>query len=198
MTKSLYEILGIPKSATDKEIRNAYRQKAKENHEDKGGTNEAMIEINRAYSILKDPGKRQHYDNTGQEEEPNFEQNFQVLINKIFIQIVLNVDVDSSDLIDLFKQNIDGLVKDREVKLKSLEDKISRIEKTMKALSTKGDSEILKVLGMNETALVQEISMAEGEIEFFKKCLEVLTDYKYKFKKKEMSPSWTAIDWRSL
>lgn len=69
---TFYELLGIERSASPKEIHLAYRKKAAELHPDKtGGSTEEMAELNRAYECLKDPAARQTYDETGEAPKPN-------------------------------------------------------------------------------------------------------------------------------
>jgi len=64
--KDYYELLGIKKSASDDEIKKAFRKKAIEHHPDKAGGDEAKFkEINEAYEVLKDERKRQRYDQFG-------------------------------------------------------------------------------------------------------------------------------------
>ncbi len=67
--KDLYEILGVPQSASQEEIRKAYLKLAHKYHPDKtGGDKEAetkLKEINAAYDVLKNPEKRKHYDQFG-------------------------------------------------------------------------------------------------------------------------------------
>jgi molecular chaperone DnaJ len=67
MTKrDYYEILGIAKNASADEIKKAYRRLAVQHHPDKEGGNEDKFkEINEAYEVLKDPSKRQRYDQFG-------------------------------------------------------------------------------------------------------------------------------------
>jgi len=55
---SLYETLGVNKTATEKEILSAYRAKARETHPDAGGSPDKFLEINLAYRILSDNEKR--------------------------------------------------------------------------------------------------------------------------------------------
>jgi len=58
-----YEILQIDKSATSQEIKQAFRELAKQHHPDKGGTDkEYWNSIKVAYEVLSDPLKRERYD----------------------------------------------------------------------------------------------------------------------------------------
>lgn len=63
--RDYYEVLGVGKSASADEIKKAFRKKAVEHHPDKGGDEAKFKEINEAYEILKDPSKRQRYDQFG-------------------------------------------------------------------------------------------------------------------------------------
>jgi molecular chaperone DnaJ len=67
MPKNYYDILGISKSASQDEIKRAYRKKAHEFHPDKGnGNSEKFKEVNEAYQVLSNAEKRQQYDQYGQ------------------------------------------------------------------------------------------------------------------------------------
>ena len=61
--KDYYKVLGVPQSATDTEIRRAYRKLAKENHPDAHpGKEERFKEISAAYDVLSEPANRKEYD----------------------------------------------------------------------------------------------------------------------------------------
>ncbi len=61
--KDYYKVLGVPQSASDTEIRRAYRKLAKENHPDANpGKEERFKEISAAYDVLSEPAKRKEYD----------------------------------------------------------------------------------------------------------------------------------------
>lgn len=63
---NLYTLLDVPTTATKQEIEKAYRKKAMKMHPDHGGDKETFKQLTLAYSVLKDPDKRNHYDQTGQ------------------------------------------------------------------------------------------------------------------------------------
>ena len=58
-----YETLGVPKGASEEEIKKAYRRLASAHHPDKGGDTGKFQEIQSAYETLADPQKRQQHDN---------------------------------------------------------------------------------------------------------------------------------------
>jgi molecular chaperone DnaJ len=62
---SLYDTLGVPKTASAEEIKKAYRKLAREHHPDQGGDEARFKEIQGAYDVLSDPEKRQAYDSFG-------------------------------------------------------------------------------------------------------------------------------------
>lgn len=67
-----YAILEIPKTASQEEIKKAYRKLAMKHHPDRNGGNETQFKkLQEAYDTLSDPNKKQQYDNP-QPQQPNF------------------------------------------------------------------------------------------------------------------------------
>src|SRR5262245_30374616 len=75
--KSYYDILGVAKNASPKEIEKAYERLSFEHHPDaqadkteteKKAAEERLKEINEAHDVLKDSEKRQNYDRYGSAE----------------------------------------------------------------------------------------------------------------------------------
>lgn len=63
--RDYYEILGVSKTASADEIKKSFRRAAIESHPDRGGDEAKFKEVNEAYEVLKDPAKRQRYDQFG-------------------------------------------------------------------------------------------------------------------------------------
>ena len=58
-----YATLGVARSATEDEIKRAFRRLASQHHPDKGGDTQKFQEIQAAYHVLGDAAKRAEYDN---------------------------------------------------------------------------------------------------------------------------------------
>ena len=69
MARSPYDVLGVPRTATDDEVKKAYRKLARENHPDANqgdaAAEERFKEIQGAYDVLSDAEKRKQFDTFG-------------------------------------------------------------------------------------------------------------------------------------
>ena len=75
--RDYYEVLGVSKTATEDELKKAYRKLAKKYHPDANPDNKEEAEakfkeVNEAYEVLSDPKKRQMYDQFGTADPQGF------------------------------------------------------------------------------------------------------------------------------
>uniref|UniRef100_N1QVD3 Chaperone protein dnaJ n=1 Tax=Aegilops tauschii TaxID=37682 RepID=N1QVD3_AEGTA len=75
--KSFYDVLQVPKGASEDQIKRSYRKLALKYHPDKNPDNEEatkrFAEINNAYEVLTDQEKRKIYDRYGEEGLKQFQ-----------------------------------------------------------------------------------------------------------------------------
>lgn len=85
-----YTTLGVDKTATQSEIKKAYRKLSMKYHPDRGGDENKFKEIADAYAVIGDEHKRQQYDAVGENPFANFSNmggmdgNFGDLFNQFF------------------------------------------------------------------------------------------------------------------
>ncbi len=97
-----YKILGISKTASQDEIKQAYRKLVREHHPDRGGDPEQFKKINEAYEVLKDTQRRSSYDTP----QPEFK----------FSTSNMNVN-DFHDLFSHFFKNQQPVRKNKDIRL---------------------------------------------------------------------------------
>lgn len=67
-----YAVLGISKTASQDDVKRAFRKLAMQHHPDKGGDETKFKQLNEAYSVLGDVDKRTQYDNPAPQHHFNF------------------------------------------------------------------------------------------------------------------------------
>lgn len=67
LSQDHYAILGLPRTASQEDIKKAFRRLAVEHHPDKGGNASRFKEVNTAHQVLTDEGKKARFDAYGDE-----------------------------------------------------------------------------------------------------------------------------------
>lgn len=95
MAKNFYDILGVKKTASQDEIKKAYRELCKKYHPDKNGGDDTKIkEVNEAYETLGDENKRRQYDaqSSGGFGTGGFSFNFHQMASDIRMSITISLE----------------------------------------------------------------------------------------------------------
>ncbi len=72
--KDYYQILGVARTASDAEIKTAYRRLASQHHPDKGGDTKKFQEVEEAYRVLSNPNTRAEHDNPAAAAQARWQQ----------------------------------------------------------------------------------------------------------------------------
>ena len=134
--KDYFKILGVDQSASEDDIKKAYRGLAMKHHPDRGGDQNKFQEVEEAYRVLSDPNQRQQWEmqsrnpfGGGQPGGGGFHFNFGgggMDINDIFRGF------HGGDPFDLFKQQ---QRRNRDLRIAIQLDLVSTLEKQNKTIS---------------------------------------------------------------
>jgi len=139
--ETLYEVLGLEETATQAEIKAAYKTLAGIYHPDKEtGDNDRFVEVKAAYEVLGNIKRRQAYDETGDttnhvDNGPDFQA--KGMLRSLFAQMFADQDYAVRDYVPLAKQSILQTIHMENVSMKNAKKKLAKVTKLAK--HAKGD-----------------------------------------------------------
>jgi DnaJ-class molecular chaperone len=180
---SLYDDLGVDKSADRDTIKRAYRKKAHRHHPDRqGGDAEKFHAVQKAYDVLYDDARRAHYDRTGQDGQEDRRGELLRNLAALFMQAVASCDVEHDDIVGIVHRSInDGKVKNAAM-ISDLTKGIARFESAKKRLKKKaggGEDVLTQMLDGGIIANRRGIEMCKEQNAKFDETLAVLAGYTY-------------------
>ena len=179
----LYEILGVEKESTEKEIKKAYRDLSKIHHPDKGGDKEKFAKISEAYNVLSDSTKRKQYDDSG--FVSNVQNNAAVLtslVKQYYIPLVYeNHNRTHVNIIGKFVEELNRLSEVIEKAINDYESKIEKLKASKDKLIFNGKENIISEMIQAEIDLftnnVYGIKNQKNELIW---CIDFMKAYEYK------------------
>lgn len=130
---SHYETLGLDSTATPEQIKAAYKKEAMKHHPDRGGDVSTFQKIQKAYDVLGDETRKQHYDATGEDSEAPDRNllDLQILAN-LFTQVISQIgNVEYQDLVVMMNDNLQNEITRAN---KAINDQRTHIEKLQKVI----------------------------------------------------------------
>lgn len=189
--KDLYEILGVSKKASKKEIKKAFRILAKKYHPDKNPSNpKEFIEVSKAYKILSDDEKREQYDRDGiVPEDFNIDSSAWGILCGHLIRLISNpfVDLGRTDIISEIKNSCITEKRRANQDLSEISKCIERFEFTKSRLKVKQGNDVFSMAISMELRKLNEIKRStEKRLSYVNKALDFLKNYSYEMNKNEV------------
>jgi curved DNA-binding protein CbpA len=173
--KSLYEILGLKRDCTPQDVRKAYRRMAAKAHPDAGGGRFAWDAISLAHEVLMDPGRRAHYDQTGEIVKAAVDQTVQILMTNLsgaFGQVLMACAKEGLDptevdfigqMIVCLGENITGIEKQLPQMRKGL-DVLQRLEGRFEVKDDAAPNHMETIVRAQVKGLLGQIENAVGTV----------------------------------
>lgn len=187
---NLYEKLQVDPDATQQEIKDAYRDLAKETHPDKeGGDVEAFKDISKAYMVLSDTRKRKRYDETGIEEGESHTNNLaNGLLQRMFNDILTKTGprgILKINVVIEIKQQLNQIINSAEKGKKGLLESTEELEVVLGRVVHKSEQNVFTHIlknriennKINHTDLCQSIETAQT-------ALVMIAEYEFIFDRK--------------
>ena len=179
-----YETLGVEPTASQDEIKRAYRKRARETHPDHGGDTAKAAQVNGAYLVLSDPAKREKYDRTGQDEAPSDTLGQAIAVamgafDKAIAQAGERFQL--ANLIEEAKRYLDHDRQQGETATASLRHAVKRTGKILRRLKFKGTGQNFMARQLEEAIRRQEADIAGNEhrLAIIARARLMLDDYDY-------------------
>jgi len=176
---SLYDNLGVKENATWQEIKNAYKSKSQKLHPDKNPNPNALQEfreVQKAYSVLKDPDRRKYYDKTGNEKGTEHGEACKVIAD-IYLQVAKQNGYQPKDYLQDIKITLRNSIK------KTVNEGIL-IKREINAIKylidqTKGDELILRALQIEKLQGDQKLKNIEQTKVIMNRALKIIEKAEY-------------------
>jgi curved DNA-binding protein CbpA len=163
--KELYRILGLPETATEEEIRAAFKSAARFWHPDLMGETEFFLRIKHAHDVLVDPQKRAIYDETGLDPDDTANK-MQVAALGLIRNIAMGILNDGNATVNLvvhIQSSLQGQLAGHTAQLLKAEQKIAKSEKMAANIEKRWKKGASQVKGAIVGMIAAQTQAAQGE-----------------------------------
>lgn len=188
----LYDLLEVSPDASQTDIKRAFRNKARQLHPDTdGGDAEKMIELNAAYTILKDPKKRAKYDRDGitefSTEKVHIPQGYEKL-HEAFREVTQNgpspfmrKDFKEADLVKAMQDHLRKHSQDNSSSLKEARRGLNKTRNYLERLKAPEDSWLVKAIQADISLMEGSIQSGEEEVAAYEGALNLLEGHSFRY-----------------
>ncbi len=188
-----YEALDVDKDASEEEIKDAFRRKAKRHHPDKGGSEKEFNKVSEAYAILSDPYKRDQYDKTGNSDTMSEESRILLAVMSrlagVFGSIVDNLGpmIFRTDVKSEMSRTIVETRKRFSIRKKAAEQKLRHYGRVRKRIGFKREKRnvFTDVLDEKIKGCHREAAECSFEVKVGNKMLQIIRDFNFTYDKFE-------------
>jgi curved DNA-binding protein CbpA len=179
-----YEILGVKPDATLVELKVAYKSKAQKMHPDKGGDTESYQALQEAYSILKDPKRRELFDRTGSTDSVDpIEQRVTAEVMGVFDswlrQVIEGQRPHNEDCVEWMEGQFRNGISNASREKQKMEKVIERLTLIAEKFHG-GESDLLNGhVSSRLQSISDQQNRVKGQIEVMEAGLEMLKDIEY-------------------
>lgn len=188
----LYEALGVPRDATLKQMKAAYRKLAQLHHPDKGGDADQFLLIKQAYETLSDPEKREHYDRYGSlKENKDLMVLAQQKVGSLFMQTMSGEINDYTDVIEIMRESIKVERQQLRRHLRQLVAEFKKGRKVKHRLTLVGKNDlILQLAASRRSDVVRAYLTNREQRNVLDLALLIVNDYEYQAEVWEPVSRW--------
>jgi len=190
---TLYDILGVPKNASPRLVKAAFRARAKQLHPDAGcnGSVSDFEILVRANRILSDPAARKRYDEFGyvddRPEEKKLTDAWLLLQNALAANLPKIADVTSVDLIMVIRAQVDDSASKGQLAMTQAEQQITRLAAIRDRLQVKRGlaNRFARMIQGQIDQAKEAMGRAQEQLDTHHLALQLLEDYNYLYVRRQ-------------
>lgn len=178
----LYGVLGVEKTASQDEIKRAYRKLAQETHPDKNDGDGSKFEpVKAAYEVLSDPGRRERYDQTGDDGRvPDKHVEAKNMLAQMVMQIIDTRDPVTTDIVAVARTQVTHQISVAEQEKRAAQKKIDDRRKVLERMTASDDGFMCQVIENDIRQREGLLARIDDGIEIMREALKMLDEYSYK------------------